>query len=58
MESKCGIRITRFCIEDSIELKIIELQEKKANMIHATINNDDAAISRLTPDDLQFLFMN
>ncbi|KAK6198712.1 SNF2 family N-terminal domain-containing protein [Scheffersomyces amazonensis] len=44
--------------EDSIESKIIELQEKKANMIHATINQDDAAVSRLTPDDLQFLFMN
>lgn len=55
---KRPIRITRFCIEDSIELKIIELQEKKANMINATINLDDAAVSRLTPDDLQFLFMN
>ncbi|KAK6456101.1 SNF2 family N-terminal domain-containing protein [Scheffersomyces xylosifermentans] len=55
---KRPIRITRFCIEDSIESKIIELQEKKANMIHATINSDDAAVSRLTPDDLQFLFMN
>ncbi|CAR65638.1 DEHA2D07942p [Debaryomyces hansenii CBS767] len=55
---KRPIRITRFCIEDSIESKIIELQEKKATMIHATINHDDAAVSRLTPDDLQFLFMN
>lgn len=55
---KRPIRITRFCIEDSIELKIIELQEKKATMIHATINQDDAAVSRLTPDDLQFLFTN
>lgn len=55
---KRPIRITRFCIEDSIELKIIELQEKKANMIHATINQDDGAVNRLTPDDLQFLFMN
>ncbi|KAM9912967.1 hypothetical protein OXX69_002051 [Metschnikowia pulcherrima] len=55
---KRPIRITRFCIEDSIESKIIELQEKKANMIHATINHDDAAVNRLTPDDLQFLFMN
>lgn len=55
---KRPIRITRFCIEDSIELKIIELQEKKANMINATINSDDAAVLRLTPDDLQFLFMN
>lgn len=55
---KRPIRITRFCIEDSIELKIIELQDKKANMIHATINHDDGAVNRLTPDDLQFLFMN
>ena len=55
---KRPIKITRFCIEDSIELKIIELQEKKANMIHATINHDDGAVNRLTPDDLQFLFTN
>lgn len=52
------VKITRFCIEDSIESRIIELQEKKANMIHATINQDEAAISRLTPADLQFLFNN
>jgi DNA repair protein RAD16 len=52
------VKITRFCIEDSIESRIIELQDKKANMIHATINHDDGAINRLTPDDLQFLFMN
>lgn len=55
---KRPIKITRFCIKDSIELKIIELQEKKANMIHATINKDEGAINRLTPEDLQFLFMN
>ena len=55
---KRPIRITRFCVEDSIELKIIELQEKKATMIKATINNDEAAANRLTPDDLQFLFTN
>lgn len=55
---KRPIKITRFCIKDSIESKIIELQDKKANMIHATINHDDAAISRLTPQDLQFLFQN
>lgn len=52
------VKITRFCIEDSIESRIIELQEKKANMINATINQDEAAINRLTPDDLQFLFNN
>lgn len=52
------VKITRFCIEDSIESRIIELQEKKASMIHATINQDEAAINRLTPADLQFLFNN
>lgn len=52
------VKITRFCIEDSIESRIIELQEKKATMINATINQDEAAINRLTPDDLQFLFNN
>ncbi|CAI5758920.1 unnamed protein product [Candida verbasci] len=55
---KRPIKITRFCIEDSIESKIIELQDKKANMINATINRDEAAINKLTPDDLQFLFLN
>lgn len=52
------VKITRFCIEDSIESRIIELQEKKANMIHATINQDAAAINKLTLTDLQFLFTN
>ncbi|KAK9378578.1 SNF2 family N-terminal domain-containing protein, partial [Kockiozyma suomiensis] len=52
------VRITRLIIEDSIESRIIELQEKKANMIRATIESDDSAMNRLTPADLEFLFMN
>ncbi|KAK9472617.1 DNA repair protein RAD16 [Dipodascopsis tothii] len=52
------VRITRLIIEDSIESRIIELQEKKANMIRATIEQDDSAMNRLTPADLEFLFMN
>ncbi|KAJ0117161.1 adenosinetriphosphatase [Diaporthe amygdali] len=30
--------------------------QKKASMIHSTINNDDTAMESLTPEDLQFLF--
>ncbi|CAN6670025.1 DNA repair protein Rad16p [Trichomonascus vanleenenianus] len=52
------VKITRFAIEDSIESRIIELQEKKASMIHATIGQDDGAMNRLTPADMQFLFTN
>jgi DNA repair protein RAD16 len=51
-------KITRFAIEDSIESRIIELQEKKARMIQATIGQDDSAMNKLTPADLQFLFHN
>lgn len=32
------------------------LQEKKANMINSTINSDKAAMEKLTPEDMQFLF--
>ncbi|KAI0011075.1 DNA repair protein RAD16 [Xylariaceae sp. FL0662B] len=48
--------ITRLCIEDSVESRIVQLQEKKTNMINSTINSDDAAMESLTPEDLQFLF--
>lgn len=52
------VKITRLIIEDSIESRIIELQAKKANMINATIGSDDAALNRLSKDDMEFLFQN
>ncbi|KAI4166598.1 MAG: hypothetical protein LQ343_007919 [Gyalolechia ehrenbergii] len=48
--------ITRLCIEDSVESRMVLLQEKKANMINGTINNDQVAMEKLTPEDMQFLF--
>ncbi|KAF1813508.1 hypothetical protein P152DRAFT_395449 [Eremomyces bilateralis CBS 781.70] len=48
--------ITRLCIEDSVESRMVMLQEKKARMISGTINNDKVAMEKLTPEDLQFLF--
>ncbi|KAL2834512.1 SNF2 family N-terminal domain-containing protein [Aspergillus cavernicola] len=49
--------ITRLCIEDSVESRIVMLQEKKANMINGTINKDQGeALEKLTPADMQFLF--
>ncbi|RDW93243.1 DNA repair protein RAD16 [Aspergillus mulundensis] len=49
--------ITRLCIEDSVESRIVMLQEKKANMINGTINKDQGeALEKLTPEDMQFLF--
>lgn len=48
--------ITRLCIEDSVESRMVLLQEKKTHMIHSTLNSDDAAMEALTPGDLSFLF--
>ncbi|OKL60993.1 hypothetical protein UA08_03921 [Talaromyces atroroseus] len=49
--------ITRLCIEDSVESRMVLLQEKKANMINGTINKDQGeALEKLTPEDMQFLF--
>jgi DNA repair protein RAD16 len=49
--------VTRLCIEDSVESRIIQLQEKKANLIRGTLNKDEAAaLEKLTPEDMSFLF--
>lgn len=48
--------ITRLCVEDSVESRMVLLQEKKANMIHGTINGDSKAMEQLTTEDMQFLF--
>ena len=39
-----------------MESRIVLLQEKKAKMIASTVNNDDVAMEKLTPEDMQFLF--
>ncbi|KAH6688993.1 RING-11 protein [Plectosphaerella plurivora] len=48
--------ITRLCIEDSVESRMVLIQEKKTNMINSTVNSDDKAMESLTPQDMQFLF--
>ena len=45
--------ITRLCIEDSVESRIVMLQEKKAHLINSTVNNDNVAFEKLTPQDMQ-----
>lgn len=50
------VQAIKLVIEDSIESRIIQLQEKKSAMIDATLSTDDSAMGRLTPEDLSFLF--
>ena len=47
------VQAIKLVIEDSIENRIIQLQEKKAAMVDATLSADDSAMGRLTPDDVR-----
>ncbi|KAL7409269.1 SNF2 family N-terminal domain-containing protein [Mrakia frigida] len=47
---------TKLCIEDSIESKIIQLQEKKLAMTSSTLDSDASSMGKLTQEDLSFLF--
>lgn len=50
------VQAIKLVIEDSIESRIVQLQEKKSAMVDATLSSDDSAMGRLTPEDLGFLF--
>ena len=42
------VKAIKFVIEDSIESRIVQLQENKLAMVNATLSTDDAV--RSTPD--------
>jgi DNA repair protein RAD16 len=50
------IRAVRFIIEDSIEERILKLQEKKKLVFNSTVGADAGSLAKLTVDDLRFLF--
>ena len=47
---------TRFIIENSIEERILTLQEKKKLVFDGTVGGDAGSMARLTVDDMRFLF--
>jgi len=49
---------TRLIIENSIEERILKLQEKKQLVFDGTVGGDAGSLMRLTVQDLQFLFTN
>jgi len=51
------VKAVKIVIEDSIESRIIQLQEKKMAMVDATLSADDQAMGRLTPTDVGSLFL-
>ncbi|TFK43094.1 SNF2 family N-terminal domain-containing protein [Crucibulum laeve] len=53
---KRPVQAIKLVVEDSIESRIVQLQEKKSAMVDATLSADDSAMGKLTPEDLGFLF--
>ncbi|KAF9551556.1 hypothetical protein CPC08DRAFT_647581 [Agrocybe pediades] len=51
------VQAIKLVVEDSIESRIVQLQEKKSAMVDATLSTDDSAMGRLTPEDVGFVFL-
>ncbi|KAL3848983.1 hypothetical protein ACJIZ3_010865 [Penstemon smallii] len=50
------IRIVRFIIENTIEERILKLQEKKELVFEGTVGGNQEALAKLTEADMRFLF--
>lgn len=53
---KRAVKAVRFAVDDSIEQKMLELQDKKSLIFDGAVDGDNVAISKLTEEDLRFLF--
>jgi DNA repair protein RAD16 len=49
------VKAIKLVVEDSIESRIVQLQEKKSAMVDATLSTDESAMGRLTPEDVSCL---
>ncbi|CAJ1374471.1 unnamed protein product [Effrenium voratum] len=50
------VKAIRFVAAETIEEKIVELQEKKQTVFDCTVGNCNQALQRLSSEDIQFLF--
>ena len=51
-----AVKAVRFVTNGSIEDKMMELQDKKTLLFQGAVDGDQASISKLTEEDLRFLF--
>ena len=50
-----NVEVIKFICENSIEQRVIELQNMKKDIIDKFISNDDSSVSSITLDDLSFI---
>lgn len=53
-----NVEIIKLIMLDSIEMKVLELQEEKRKIINNLISNDDSSITKLTKKDIEFIIKN
>ncbi|RYE98937.1 MAG: DEAD/DEAH box helicase [Methanobacteriota archaeon] len=51
-----SITAVRFIVRNTVEERILALQEKKRLVFEGTIGQDNGAMARLTEEDMRFLF--
>ncbi|EOD20818.1 hypothetical protein EMIHUDRAFT_75096 [Emiliania huxleyi CCMP1516] len=52
------IRAVRFVVRNTVEERILRLQDKKRLVFEGTVGGDIGSLSQLSEDDLRFLFQN
>jgi len=52
------IRAVRFVVRNTVEERILRLQDKKRLVFEGTVGGDAASLSQLSEEDLRFLFQN
>lgn len=52
------IRAMRFVVRNTVEERILRLQDKKRLVFEGTVGGDAASLSQLSEQDLRFLFQN
>lgn len=50
------IRAVRFVVRNTVEERILRLQDKKRLVFEGTVGGDAASLGQLTEEDLRFLF--
>jgi len=53
---KRAVKAIRFVVKDSIEEKMMELQDKKMLVFEGAIDGSQSALAQLSVEDLRFLF--
>jgi SNF2 family DNA or RNA helicase len=50
-----NVEVIKLIMQDSVEQRVIELQNKKKDLIDKLISDDDSSITKVSVDDLKFI---